>query len=661
MVKMYSHYAEKLIGKTMLKTLLFTILVMLLKPVSAASLMNHEKFVHLDYQEQRRIVIATMELIVEMESKYHQQVKTSGFDPERFRRYSEFMRKVSGLLFPEAHAAPVRNVRYGQYLNQLRTVLNQTGKCLYGGWISSMDRNNKCIHPARGSSANLYQSETGCTGGNNQITCNPAIFGFKNVASKTLFCVAAGERHSDNSSRDCMLKALADPPEAGASTREQRIRNMIDGISANPNDANAVFDFLLKACACDASQTPEISTHYANYMRPHQTCYSILRMMSEVTPQCQVNNQPLMDNNQTSFLADIRSVLTSTEVQSTNVADTYRAKVNQFVSRADHQAICGAPSGGGQNGGENTNTSGNCVNERLSTGGLCCNPGRRPNADNTNCEDGEPETNNGGVTVEGTTPDINTDTNSPDTNTDPGPNPDPNPNPDPDTTTDTPEESTPGPCDPVEHVREGANNSCVPACTEDQVRNPTTFACDPKPETEGDGDGDDEEASTSVSLTVTGTNKDENTTTVNVTINPADTDWSLYTLIWFSKGSLRPTKQQLPDSTSTDDSTPRGREDVDTVTDSEPQEAPQDWHEVGDGESSIRRDDQKSIDAPRLSNDYELCARLIKKSDNTKADEKCAKVPRKPAPRPSGNPMGGPQPMMPTRGGASDAIFRGVR
>ncbi len=578
----------------MLKTILFTILVMLMKPVLAASLMSHEKFVHLSYEDQKKIVIATMELVVEMESKYKHQVKTSGFDAERFRKYTEFMKAVSNLFFPEAHAA-TRNTSYGQYLQELDLITRENGRCIYGGWISSMV-GDFCTHPTESPFKNQYQAERGCEDGRRKITCNPAIFGFKDVTAtpKTLFCVPAGVGQSDNSSRDCMQKALGLIPEDGASPPRDRMRDMISGIVGNPNAANRVFNFLIKACACDANQSRQISDHYANYMRPHQTCYSLLRMMSEtiLNDECTIKNQ-ILDSDHQSFLRYINTTLSTEQIRSSNVTNLYKEKVDQFVSRSDFRAICNVP----------------------------------PPGDNT-------------LTVDETP---NTETGTPGT----GPETPPGPQTNPDTPSDT------NTCEPPKE-RVGPDRCEDPCDPATQVRNMETFACDPKPEPDGETD---EEEAPSVSITATGKDKDADTTTVTVTINPAETDWSLYTLIWFSRGETRATDANVGGSRTTPPTEDISSPDEGTETTEDHS------RDLGDKESLINRDDQKSVDAPRLSNDYEMCARLVLKVGFVKKDEKCVKIPKKPVQAPRNNGMNpfGPQQMGPTRGGPSDAIFRGVR
>ncbi|MFL5784547.1 MAG: hypothetical protein ACJ76H_08070, partial [Bacteriovoracaceae bacterium] len=324
----------------MLKTVIFAILVMLIRPLSAASLMSHEKFVHLPPQQQRQVVVAIMELVVAMEEKYKHEVRTTGVDSEKLRQYKEFFKSVSALLLPEAHAAGERYIRYGQYLSDLSTVLNDKNRCLYGGWISVMV-GDLCVHPNYSGNSryqNYYQAESYCPG-REQITCNPAVFGFKKLSDHSLFCVPAGRTNNaaDNTSRECMKKALGN--SADADSPEVRIQNMVDGIGRNPKDANKVFDFLIQTCACNKNDKGIISDHYMKYMRPHRTCASILRMMATVMPQCPAERSP-MDSTQLSLLQNIKESTEAT-INNDDFENGYKGFIDGILSRDDAKAVCG--------------------------------------------------------------------------------------------------------------------------------------------------------------------------------------------------------------------------------------------------------------------------------------------------------------------------------
>lgn len=649
----------------MLKILLFTFLVVIQGRASAASVMSHEKFVHLPPAEQREIVIATMKLIVELEDKYQHQVAQNGFNEERYRRYVQFMRHVSNLFFPEAHAARFANLN--QSLTRLRTIITSTNRCLYAGWISDMGAGNKCNHPSNAWNQNvrdMYQAQSGCgtsSTDRSKITCNPAIFGFKNIGSKSLFCVDAGQGRdtngnpkADNSSRDCMAKALGmyQPPEPDTSPTQERLDAMITEINGNPVAANAVFDFLVEACACSPNASRrQISQHYSNYMRPHQTCYSILRMLSEITPTCQVNGNPMMDANQTSFLASIKTLLnhteSSSEIMNASVGTTYEQRINGLVGRADLTAICGTTGGGG------AVTVGECntQTERRPDNTLCCREGRRAKADNSGCED-VPATAGGQC--------------------------DPATERRPDGTlccTEGREPNADGSaCEPEaivvtgrrcpegqEYAGPDGSMTCQPKCPEGVTRDTEApYACPTAT------------SSTTVTFSLKQANKDATTITVTAEIGPEGVNAADYRVVWYRQGTNIPADVISADQTRTTPSIasadlPAAETSAEETAATEAAAAARTTAEAAETNQTLLSGNALTRDARRSTVDYKICARLIKNSDNSRAGADCEDIAKLPVTTPAGpRPAGGfnpfqQQPMMPTRGGPSDAIFRGIR
>ena len=773
----------------MLKKLFITILLVFTAPVFAGSFMNHEKFVHLSYEEQKQIVISMMNLMVEMEQQYHKKSKTTEFDQKQFERYTDMMRKFSNLLFPDAYAA--RNSTYGEYVVELRRLVSTRNgnKCLYGGWISEMGAGNKCTHPGFSYSRALYQTETGCNDGRNEITCNPAIFGFKNVARKTLFCVQAGEAGADNSSRDCMDRALNAPADANTSSKEERINNIIAGIAARPQDANAVFDFLLQACACDAGKvSPQMSAHYAGYMRPHQTCLGILKMMSEFGPGCAAASQPF-DPNQLRYLAGIKDILTLDQIRdNANVTTSYRNALTSLRTqntefRNSEAAVCGTTPGPVTGGEcpENRRRDNNleccpagkianpqnkllcideppaCPAERQNPDGTCCEANTTWNPDSRRCA---PVTG-GGVVVGGDTrcPEGQTGTppactpivtpptptcpagqtgtppncssaaaTCPDGQTGTPPNCSPAPATCPAGQTGTPPNCSPAPaacpagqtgtppnCSPavvactaennrmpIPEAERAANGGRDCKCTNgdripDNGECPAVVACTaennrmPIPEAEraanggrdckcsnGDRIPDNGEcpatrSSSGMSISVTSVNKSDNTNaTVTVVVTPSTYTTADYKIIWFRRGW--PNETSTPARTRPGGVTPRSDEAVtgdrnpDTTGNTPPAETPEDAERRNSTPQTNERrvtdkDDRPSFDVERNpTTDYQMCARLIKKSDGSKAAEGCGKVQKRPQARGPSQGFMQQQPMMgPTRGGSSNATFQGVR
>ena len=104
--------------------------------------MNHERFVHLSEEDKRAVIISTMELMVELESKYQHEVKTTGFSFERFQKYVHVIQKFQNLIFNNAYAAasPESIIALTKLADQFSDLLNTLGTngCVIGGYVSIM-------------------------------------------------------------------------------------------------------------------------------------------------------------------------------------------------------------------------------------------------------------------------------------------------------------------------------------------------------------------------------------------------------------------------------------------------------------------------------------------------------------------------------------------
>jgi len=158
--------------------------------------MTHERFVHLSQEEKNTIIIRTMEIIVELESKYDRELKSSGHSSERLQKYVQMLNKLRSFLISEAAAA----VNYPKMGEDFEKLLNGQGKkaCIYGGWVSefvTIDGNSFCKHPSMVNNPKIreaYKSANDNCVGPNNITCNPMIFGYKTSKDEKRFCVDTG-------------------------------------------------------------------------------------------------------------------------------------------------------------------------------------------------------------------------------------------------------------------------------------------------------------------------------------------------------------------------------------------------------------------------------------------------------------------------------------
>lgn len=301
---------------------------------------SHEDFVHLSDYEKNQIIIQTMELVVELESKYQYQVKKYGYNEDRYQKFQKAVSKISSILFINSAYAegpgprrtlpgknspqpPQRIPLANKYLSQTKTPMNNWSdfgsafarlmakpgeNCIFAGWpsmpyVDSKDGKTYCAHPdfIQGTDSNRHTMKemtawtkgypnpkpgSGCgIDDRTKIQCNPALFGYKkvdsgNMANSTLFCVEAGNG-AHNSAYHCMKEALKPSTNEDTDAPESRLSFLRQQLSSNPAAVTALQEFVYKTCVCD--QTPaNFSQKYKEYIRPHRTCYGMMEMMSKV-------------------------------------------------------------------------------------------------------------------------------------------------------------------------------------------------------------------------------------------------------------------------------------------------------------------------------------------------------------------------------------------
>src|SRR5690606_10934735 len=203
----------------MFKTTLFFImtLMMCLNAGARSIVRTHEDFVHLSEYEKNQHIIKVMELVVELESKYNFETKKYGYSQERFEKFQRAIGLVSGLFINSAYANGIQRSDWNGIASTFSELLNNpqvtaSNRCIFAGWISETYQSGGrtyCGHPSRSSRAKTgYPTPpAGCGQSNNQIQCNPVIFGYKSVSNHSLFCVSTSN-NAENSSLQCMKKAL---------------------------------------------------------------------------------------------------------------------------------------------------------------------------------------------------------------------------------------------------------------------------------------------------------------------------------------------------------------------------------------------------------------------------------------------------------------------
>ena len=284
---------------------------------SARTLYTHAEFVHQSDTQKNAFIIKTMEMVVELESKYEKELVSQNPDQEKLRRYSKILNELKSLLISSAHAAEVKPLAlpttrsakdFAGIANDFNNLLKKPEMCIYGGWISRMSlkgvkladgsttKRSLCIHPNHindGIPATSYPAETlayasakNCMG-KNKITCNPVVFGYKKQSDNTLFCVDAGVSSSgvnqaDNSSLYCMRAALEEKSSPDQDSVESRLSYLRKALSEKPEIYQSVQQLIFKSCIC-VDPKNNINKDYLKYMQPHQTCYGMMEMMAETT------------------------------------------------------------------------------------------------------------------------------------------------------------------------------------------------------------------------------------------------------------------------------------------------------------------------------------------------------------------------------------------
>jgi hypothetical protein len=303
-------------------------------PFLLDSMLTHEKFVMMSPHQQEQVVIKIMEFMVETEKKQNEALKKFGPKSKEYVHYRKILETLSHLFLAKAYAETKAQVTTRPQGNQkelplthfsngyIQSFKRQVGdQCFYAGWPSRVniqsDGRHLCLHPARlppkrdGSPddyTKYYHQATFCkeptaaalSNGSAQISCNPAIFGFKksteisdsgNTGVKgTLFCVPAGLNISYDAAHACMQEALKDTMDGD--TAQKRLETLRTNLASNPALANEVYKQVFQTCLCDSLPSKsKFDPTYVQKVRPHRTCFSLVQMMSTVA--CEGPTSPI--------------------------------------------------------------------------------------------------------------------------------------------------------------------------------------------------------------------------------------------------------------------------------------------------------------------------------------------------------------------------------
>lgn len=274
--------------------------------------MNRDRFVHLNPEQQEKILVKTMEMMVELESKYARQVASTGTNESNHKKFVQHLNSLQNFLIGQAVAADAKS------LNELAGLFKdmqselQGELCIYGGYISrtvSYDgkKGSKkvCTHPAT-----LHK--TVYKGGNEKyaaldkkimkayvkvqgdkcvapakITCNPVIFGYKKAASNEPFCVETAPPQKDDKSKnhnvssECMDRSLKHGEKEGADSKEVRLGLLTEAMKVSDSAVDNIHSYVFETCVCK-DNVNNINTAYKDYIRPHRTCYGMMNTLREV-------------------------------------------------------------------------------------------------------------------------------------------------------------------------------------------------------------------------------------------------------------------------------------------------------------------------------------------------------------------------------------------
>lgn len=332
------------------KVLPFILLAFLLSQGAWANayLMTREKFVHLNDTEKDAYIIQVMEFMAELESKYAYSVSQFGENSSEARKYSSILRELQGLLLSEAVAAEEDLARYGQDFADIISTASTADntKCFYAGWMSRTTvvtlkgtkgniKKTLCLHPTRlkkdTPEYQAYTKKESCPRpngkGQEMISCNPAIFGLKQISSGSLFCVPAGLNMSENSAHACMKEALG-ADSKNKDGKEDRLKHLRSQFETNKDIVNKISQFVVRTCICN--NRDKINNEYLDYARPHRTCYGMLKTLSE-TVSC---GEPVIDQN-IPILQDIKNFVTKSAMSGKDIDNAYSSFLKEKTSEVE--------------------------------------------------------------------------------------------------------------------------------------------------------------------------------------------------------------------------------------------------------------------------------------------------------------------------------------
>lgn len=342
---------DQLFRFNMLKRLLLLTLFFVF-PVKAQVLSGHQEFVHYSDEQKEELIVKVMEMMSELEDKYETASPTQQY------QYALLLKQLKEMLISSAYAAETDVTVFANDLTKLIDPNAQVGnRCIYAGWISRTvpvidhrtGKREVCQHPkyirngANTPEAKAYAKSSSCGQRSpNTIACNPAIFGFKNQAQGSQFCVPSGPSHSENSSFACMQLSLGLKQEAGADPAEKRMEYLKKQFEGNPELMNNLFGFVYQTCLCNTQEKEIINQDYLSRTRPHRTCLGLVNTIAETNHCVEFNTVKSTDMQ---MIKDIREFTNNiaTKKSGSQLDSDYRELLETLKTRfsRDYARICG--------------------------------------------------------------------------------------------------------------------------------------------------------------------------------------------------------------------------------------------------------------------------------------------------------------------------------
>lgn len=353
--------------------------------------MTYADFVHLSDAQKDEYIIKLMELTVELESRYKKETAKYGYSQERFERYTKILRTLKSIFWIDSAYAlntshPGKNAdmswtKLAQNFNTLMNYQRSTAQgklddnCIFAGWVSRVVYikdaagvpKPTCAHPdfidgigpdrhktkmAPESKGYPYPDKakgSSCSKDDKMmIQCNPVIFGYKSVSSKSLFCVEARDG-AKNSSFNCMQLALKETGEAGIDSKQVRLKDLRDRLAdpANKDVFKQVWEFTYKTCVCPTvvattQNTKMFSQDYQNHIRPHRTCYGLMDMMGATALECTDVEAKPFPSSDTKIFADLRERIKRESVTESQADTEYANYLKDMLDKnnPDYLRLC---------------------------------------------------------------------------------------------------------------------------------------------------------------------------------------------------------------------------------------------------------------------------------------------------------------------------------